>query len=499
MIQSLFTLAKLKTITLAIVILMSTTSLVFSQPVSTEDRPNILFIIADDLGWKDVGFNGSQFYQSPNLDKLASQGMFFTNAYANAPLCTPSRAAIFSGQYAPRTKVYTVGSSARGESAWRVLVPPLNHNRLDPEKITIAEALKTAGYTNGFIGKYHLGATKDANGPLEQGFDKNVAGCYNGKPASYFSPYRHEILPDGPKGEYLTDRLTNEAISFIEDNKEGPFFLTLAYHSPHTPIQAKDEIASRYISKIPSNGQFDPIYAAMIESLDWNIGRIMDRLDHLGITENTVVVFFSDNGGLHAVTSMKPLKGFKGTLDEGGIRVPMLARWPGKIAPATVCHEPVIGTDIYPSFLELAGVEKPKEYPLDGESLILLFLQKGQLKRPAIFWHFPVYLTGSYGMTRLWRTTPVGAIRMGNYKLLEYFEDGHLELYNLRDDIGETNDLATMEPGKAKHMQEVLAEWRRNINAPFPLKKNPEYDSSKKPHRLPKKISRERIYTSNEK
>ena len=462
----------------------------------SKEKPNILFIIADDLGWKDTGFNGSQFFETPNLDKLAAQGMFFTNAYANAPNCAPSRAAIFSGQYAPRTGVYTVGSSVRGESEWRALVPTPNQHRLDTEKITIAEALKPAGYTNGFVGKYHLGASTDGNGPLEQGFDVNIAGCYNGKPTSYFSPYQHEILEDGPEGEYLTDRLTTEAISFINENREGPFFLTLAYHSPHTPIQAKDEIIRKYIPKTPSNGQFDPIYAAMIESLDSNIGRLMNRLDSLGIADNTVVVIFSDNGGLHAVTSMKPLKGYKGMLSEGGIRVPMLVRWPNKVAPATVCHEPVIGTDFYPTFLELAGIVKPKNYPLDGENLVPLFLQKGHLKREAIFWHYPVYLQAGYGLSKLWRTTPVGAVRMGDYKLLEYFEDGHLELYNLKKDVGETSNLALIEPEKAKQMYDVLSHWRKGIGTPFPLEKNPEYDPTKKPHNR-KKGSRERIYTSN--
>ena len=352
---------------------------VYAQDLK-DQKPNILFIIADDLGWKDTGFNGSRFFETPNLDKLAAQGMFFTNAYANAPNCAPSRAAIMSGQYAPRTGVYTVGSSVRGETEWRALIPTPNDPKLPADKITIAEALKAAGYITGFVGKWHLGSSPD-RGPLEQGFDVNIAGCDNGKPASYFSPYHHEILKDGPEGEYLTDRLTDEALKFIDDNRKGPFFLTMSYHSPHTPIQAKDEIIRKYIPKPPSNGQFDPIYAAMIESLDVNIGRIMARLESLEISENTVVVFFSDNGGLHAVTSMKPLKGFKGMLYEGGIRVPMLIKWPGKIAPASVCHEPVIGIDFYPTFLELAGANEPKNYALDGESLVPLINQKGKLKR----------------------------------------------------------------------------------------------------------------------
>ncbi len=465
----------------------------YIQAQKFNEKPNILFIIADDLGWKDTGFNGSQFFETPNIDKLASQGMFFTNAYANAPNCAPSRAAIMSGQYAPRTGVYTVGSSVRGESAWRKLIPTPNQHRLDAEKITIAEALKPAGYSTGFVGKYHLGNSRDKNGPAEQGFDVNIAGCYNGKPASYFSPYYHEILKDGPEGEYLTDRLTDEAISFIDNHKKGPFFLTMAYHSPHTPIQAKDEMIRKYIPKTPSNGQFDPIYAAMIESLDTNIGRLLDTLESLKISENTLVVLFSDNGGLHAVTSMEPLKGFKGMLNEGGIRVPMLVKWPGKIAPATVCHDPVIGTDFYPTFLEIAGAERPKKYELDGENLVPLFKQNGKLERDAIFWHYPVYLQAGYGLNRMWRTTPAGVIRMGDYKLMEFFEDGHLELYNLREDIGETYNIALLEPEKAKEMQKRLSDWRTEIGVPFPLEKNPEYDPTVK-YRKKKKGGRERIY-----
>ena len=473
-------------------ILMSTllTAITLAQQPA---KPNILLIIADDLGWKDTGFNGSQYFETPNLDRLAAQGMFFTNAYANAPNCAPSRAAIFSGQYAPRTGVYTVGRSERGEASWRAVIPTPNKPLLDPEKITIAEALKTQGYTNGFVGKWHLGNDPD-RGPIAQGFDVNVAGCDRGKPVSYFSPYEHEILPDGPDGEYLTDRLTDEALAFIENNKKGPFFLTVAYHSPHTPIQAKDPLIWKYIPKPASNGQFDPIYAGMIESLDHNIGRLMDGLDKHDITENTLVVFFSDNGGLHAVTSMEPLRGAKGMLYEGGIRVPMIARWPGQIAPASICHEPVIGTDLYPTITELAGAKPSKNYPLDGESLVLLFNKPTQkLEREAIFWHYPVYLQAGYGLNRLWRTAPVGVVRMGEYKLMEFFEDGHLELYHLGNDIGETSNLASLEPQKAREMHQLMKEWRERLDAPFPLERNPGYDPSSKPHNQ-KKGGRERIY-----
>jgi len=324
--------------------------------------PNIVFILADDLGWKDVTFNGSNFYETPNIDRLAGQGMFFSNAYSNAPNCAPSRAALMSGQYAPRTGFYTNHSSARGEPSWSAVIPTENHHQLDHSKITLAEALKENGYKTIHLGKWHLGDTPDYY-PEHQGFDVNVAGHKAGKPKTYFSPYGLPNLEDGPEGEYLTDRLTTEAIKFMEQNKEDPFLVYMAYHSVHTPLEAPDSLVRKYIPKPPDNGQFDPYYAAMIESLDHNVGRIMESLDKLGQSENTIVVFYSDNGAMPPVAPDRPLRGFKGTLYEGGIRVPLIIKWPGK--PGGIVNQtPVIGTDLYPTLLDLAGLPTPKIIPL---------------------------------------------------------------------------------------------------------------------------------------
>ncbi|MHC4866603.1 MAG: sulfatase-like hydrolase/transferase [Planctomycetota bacterium] len=445
-------------------------------------RPNFVFMLIDDMGWKDVGFMGSTYYETPNIDALAGQGMVFTSAYTNAPNCAPTRACLLSGQYSPRHGVYTVGSSERGKSHLRKLVPIQNKTVLDSKAVTIAEALKGAGYVSASIGKWHLGKGAD-HGPDAQGFDLNVAGNRSGKPRRYFSPYHFANLADGPEGEYLTDRLTNEAISFIEANKDKPFFLYLSHYAVHTPIKAKKELIAKYEQKPPSNGQANPAYAAMIESVDQGVGRIMHKLDELGLADNTVVFFFSDNGGVVGITSMEPLRGGKGMLYEGGVRVPLIVRRPGTIEAGTKCDVPVIGVDFYPTILEMAGAAKPKGHILDGESIVPLLRGDGNLKRKAVFWHFPAYLQGNYGWKDTWRTTPAGAVRQGDYKLIEYFEDGLLELYNLKSDIGEQDNLAAKMPAKAKQLHRMLKDWRKSLNAPVPTELDPKYNPNKKKER----------------
>jgi arylsulfatase A-like enzyme len=444
-----------------------------------QDKPNIVFILADDLGWKDVSFNGSNFYETPNIDRLASQGVFFSNAYANAPICAPSRAAILSGQYSPRTGFYTNHNSERGESSWRAVIPTTNHHQLDLDKVTIAEALKKHGYKTIHLGKWHVCDTKD-HYPEYQGFDINIAGNKTGKPYTYFSPYGLPNINDGPEGEYLTDRLTDEAIHFISGNRENPFFLYLAFHSPHTPLQAIDSVVWKYVPKPHDNGQFDPFYAAMIEILDYNVGRIMNHLEKLGLDDNTIIVFFSDNGTSSAVAPEKPLRAYKGTLYEGGIRVPLIIKGPG-VLNGIVDQTPVIGTDLYPTLLDLAGISNPEGYQLDGLTVRPLLEGTGTLDREAIFWHFPAYLQGEYGMNKVWRTTPVGAIRKGDYKLLEFFEDGHLELYNLIKDPGEMYNLAEQNPEQSAILYSLMQEWREEMGAPYPLVINPEYEPSSIP------------------
>ena len=450
----------------------------------TSRNPNFVFILIDDMGWRDVGFMGSRYYETPNIDRLAAQGMVFTDAYANAPNCAPTRACLLSGQYGPRHGVYTVGNSDRGSAAGRKLIPVANRTTLPTEIITLAEALRPAGYRSASMGKWHLGVDPDS-GPVAQGFDVNVAGNLAGSPTSYFSPYRNKNLPDGPKGEYLTDRLTEEALAFIEANRARPFFLYLPHYAVHTPIQAKQELVAKYKKKRPDGGQGNPEYAAMIESVDQGVGALLAKLDQLGLADNTVVVFFSDNGGVGGyrelgiaggeITSNRPLRGGKGMLYEGGIREPTIVRWPAKVKAGTRCATPVIGLDFYPTFLEIAGAEKKPGQILDGESLVPLLTGTGTLKRDAIFWHFPAYLQGSKGT---WRTTPCGVIRSGGWKLIEFFEDNRLELYNLADDIGEAADLAEKMPEKAKELHDRLVAWRKAVNAPVPTEKNPQFDPS---------------------
>jgi len=454
---------------------------------SSKPKPNFVFILIDDMGWKDVGFMGSRYYETPSIDRLAGQGIVFTDAYTNAPNCAPTRACILSGQYTPRHGVYTVGSSQRGPAKFRKLVPIPNETKLASSFVTIAEALKPAGYVSASIGKWHLGDDPEL-GPVGQGFDVNVAGYRAGHPASYFSPYKNPKLEDGPKGEYLTDRLTDEATRFIERNREKPFFLYLPHYAVHTPLQAKKALIEKYRNKKGSGGQHNPTYAAMIESTDRGVGRIMAKLDELKLADNTVVLFFSDNGGVggyralgiegQEITSNSPLRGGKGMLYEGGIRVPMIVRWPGEARPGSVCNTPVVGIDFYRTFLEMAGAQKRPRQILDGESLVRLLKQSGTLKRDAIFWHFPCYLEGGHGT---WRTTPAGAIRQGDLKLIEFFEDNRLELYNLRDDIGEKHDLAKVMPEKARQLHRRLVEWRKSVGAPVPSKPNPGYDPEAKP------------------
>ena len=450
-----------------------------AQAAPNEERPpNVVLIFADDLGWRDVGFMGSDYYRTPHLDRLARQGMTFTDAYANAPNCAPTRACLMSGQYTPRHGVYTVGTSARGPAHLRKLVPTPNETVLDEEIVTLAESFHKAGYATASMGKWHLGPD-----PRTQGFDINVAGSNDGSPrGGYFSPYRIPNIEDGPEGEYVTDRLADEALHFIEQHVDEPFFLYLPHFAVHTPIQAKPELTEKYQDQPASHGQHHPAYAAMIESLDESVGRIMARLDELKLADETVVIFCSDNGGHGVVTSNQPLRGWKGMLYEGGIRVPLVVRWPGKVEAGSRSETPVITSDFYPTLLEITGATAP-EQPLDGESLLPLLTEQGQLQRTALYWHFPAYLEANRGAKDPWRTTPAGAIREGDWKLIEYFEDGRLELYNLADDLSEGNNLAQSMPERTQQLHQKLKQWRRAIDAPVPSERNPKYNPQAKPQR----------------
>ncbi len=437
-------------------------------------KPNVVFFFIDDMGWTDLGFMGSKYYESPHVDKLAKEGMVFMNAYAAAPNCAPSRACLMSGQYSPRHGVYTVSNSDRGSAKHRKLIPTKNTIHLAEKFVTMGEALQAGGYVTATMGKWHLG-----DDPATQGFDVNIAGKSWGSPSGggYHSPYKYPNLEQKEKGEYLTDRLGVEACKFIEKNKDKPFFLYLTHYSVHTPIQAKPELKKKYEAKKPTERHKNAAYAAMIESTDDSVGAVLCKLEELGLSDNTIVLFFSDNGGHGGVTSNAPLRGSKGMLYEGGIREPMIVKWPGVTKPGSVCRENVIGVDFYPTLLEVTKTPAPKDYLLDGLSLVpLLENPQAKLKRKALHWHFPAYLQGYTVRHGNFRTTPAGAVRMGDWKLIEFFEDGTLELYNTGKDISENKNLAKEMPAKVKEMHQVMLAWRKHTRAPVPTKLNPAYD-----------------------
>lgn len=440
--------------------------------------PNIIFVLADDLGWTDVNsFDPLKrgYYETPNIDKLAEQGMKFYQAYTNAANCSPTRAALMSGQYYPNQPIYTVGTPKQGK-----LIPAPNAHVLPLEKITIAEVLKQAGYRTAFIGKWHIGNPPET-GPKQQGFAINVGGYKAGDPnawkGGYFQPNNNPYIHDAKKGEYLTDYLTRKGVEFIQDYQDVPFYLQLSYYTPHSPYQAPETLVEKYKQKQGRLGHNNPVYAAMIESLDHGVGQLMDVLDDLGIAENTIVIFYSDNGGRGGygflgheeenITSNFPLKGGKTTFYEGGIRVPLIVRWPEVIEPGTQSEEPVISIDFYPTLLDAAGLDKPKNYALDGLSLLPLFKNScDTLKRKSLYWHFPGY------PLNIWRTTPVSVIRTGPWKLMKFYETGQAELYNLRIDIGEQYNLADELPEIRQKLQHQLENWLELNNAPLPQKRN---------------------------
>lgn len=455
-------------------------------------RPNIVFILIDDLGWRDLSSYGSTFYETPHIDRLAAQGMSFTQGYAACPVCSPTRASLLTGKY-PATLGLTDwidwGFGIHPARGKLVDAPYVNH--LSLHETSIASALRSAGYQTWHVGKWHLGG--EAYYPENHGFEVNIGGCQWGSPhQGYFSPWKIPNLADEPAGKHLGDHLTDEAIRLIEERDERPFFLNLWYYEVHTPIQAKPEKIRKYEQKARdlhldemqtfAEGDYfpvehkrnqrilrrlvqsDPVYAGMIENLDENIGRVLNTLDQQGIAEDTMVIFTSDNGGLATAegspTSNAPLSEGKGWMYEGGTREPWILRWPGQVTPGSTCLSPITSPDLYPTLLEAAGLPLNPSQHCDGTSLLPLLRQEGGLNRPAIFWHYPHY--GNQG------GTPGSAVRLGSYKLIEFFEDRHLELYNLDQDVSEKVNLAQEEPQRAKEMHQVLTEWREKVGAKIP-------------------------------
>ncbi len=454
-------------------------------------KPNILFILVDDLGYMDIGANNPDtFYETPNIDGLAATGMRFTDGYAANPVCSPTRYSIMTGKYPSRVDATNFFSGAR-EGLFK---PAPLHDRMPLEEITLAEALKTVGYKTFFAGKWHLGPNEHY-WPTKQGFDINKGGWTRGGPyggGRYFSPYGNPRLDDGPTGEHLPDRLAAETMQFMEQHKDGPFLAYLSFYSVHTPLMAPEKLVEKYKRKAERLGlvgkqefateeqvlpiqadrqvrisQQHAVYAAMMEAMDTNVGRVLDKLETLGIANNTVVCFMSDNGGLSTSeglpTSNLPLRGGKGWTYEGGIREPYLIRWPGNTKPGSVNETPVSSIDFYPTLLEIAGAQI--NHPIDGISLVPELKQSDTIERDALYWHYPHY-SNQGGI-------PSGAIRMGNWKLIERYEDGRLHLYNLKDDIGELNDLADKEPERVATMKSKLHAWYKDVDAKFLRPKDP--------------------------
>ncbi|MFM9000082.1 MAG: sulfatase [Opitutia bacterium] len=460
-------------------------------------QPNIVLIMADDLGWTDLGCFGSKYYETPAIDRLAAGGMRLTNHH-HCQNCTPTRAALLSGQYGARTGVYTVGGIERFDWSKRPLRPVDNLTNLPLDRDTFADQLKKAGYATGMFGKWHIGENGPQH-PGRRGFDEALVtmGAHFGFKVNPPTEY--------PSGAYLADWLTDRAVDFIGRNKDRPFLLYLPHFGVHSPFHAKKDLVERFKGKPGVGGHNSPTYAAMIASVDESVGRVMAKLEELKLADDTILIFVSDNGGVGGydrpdglirepgketkgkkskadddedgggITDNTPLRSGKGSLYEGGTRVPFIVSWPGRTKPGSTADLPTAHVDLFPTLLELAGAAKPRQV-LDGESLVPLLTGKSAtLRREAIYQHFPGYLGSGPG---LWRTTPVSLIHAGDWKLMEYLEDGKLELYNLREDIGETKNLAESMPDKAKELHAKLVAWRKEVNAPMPTANKPSAEAA---------------------
>lgn len=428
-------------------------------------KPNILFILIDDMGWMDLGCQGNPHLKTPNIDRFATEGIRFTDAYAPAPVCSPTRAALMTGHSPARLHLTNhLPHQDRFTPPESKLLPAEMRDHLPLEYTTIAERLRDeAGYATAFIGKWHLYKGREEKFAAQfQGFDINIGGCSYGGPPTFFDPYRIPFLTDRKEGEYLPDRLADETISFMRKQVQAkkPFYVALWNYTVHWPMEAPAEFVAKWADK-PKVGYNHKIYPAMLETMDLAIARVLGELERLKIEEETFVVFTSDNGPFGGVGDARPLRGDKGHLYEGGIRVPLIVRWPGKVAAGKVREDPVILTDFYPTLLEVAGLKTRKHYPGDGESLLPLLTNKGDLERDAIFWHYPNFA--------FHRDNRLGsAIRMGDYKLIEFFDRNEVELYNLRVDLGEKKNLAGVEAGRVQEMRKRLSRWREKSGARMP-------------------------------
>jgi arylsulfatase A len=454
-------------ISLLVLVAGLATPAAFAAPGS----PNVVLIVVDDLGWADFGCYGSRFHDTPNIDALARRGVRFTDAYAACPVCSPSRAAILTGRYPARLNLTDWLPGRKDQPSQKLLRPEIRQ-QLPLEEVTIAECLKTAGYATASIGKWHLGGPRFW--PESQGFDLNVGGTATGSPPGGYFRFKTPNLAAHDDSEYLTDRLTEEAIGFIEANGARPFFLYLPHYAVHVPLQAKAKLVEEYRAKPAGDSpQHNPIYAAMMRSLDDGVGRLVAAIEARGIADRTVVIITSDNGGLSVKegpntpsTSNAPLRAGKGYLYEGGIRVPLIVSWPGVTRPGTTSDVPVSGQDLFPTLLAIAGVAPPEGRPIDGEGLVALLQGEGKPRRDALFWHYPHYSNQG--------GKPGGAIRAGGLKLIEWYEGEPAELYDLARDVGEQHDLARDRPDEVARLRGRLAAWRASVDARMP-RPNPDY------------------------
>tara|TARA_B100000614_G_scaffold202527_2_gene183990 strand:- start:351 stop:1721 length:1371 start_codon:yes stop_codon:yes gene_type:complete len=431
-------------------------------------KPNVLFILIDDMGWMDLGCQGNKNLRTPNIDNLAKGGMRFTDAYAPAPVCSPTRAAIITGQSPARLQITNhLPHQDRFTPKDSKLLPAKMLNHLSLESETLAERLKKdAHYATAFIGKWHLYTGRDKKyNPLNQGFDINIGGCSYGGPPTFFDPYRIDFLPDRKEGEYLPNRLADEAIAFIseQNSKDKPFFVALWNYTVHWPMEAPDKLVEKY-KNLPVKGYRDHRYAAMIEAMDIAIGKVLKSLDDLNITEETLVIFTSDNGPFGGVGDASPLRADKGHLYEGGIRVPLIVRWPGKVEAGAVEETPVILTDLHPTILSATGLDLNSTIPNDGHNLLPLLKGKEKLKNRAVYWHYPNFA--------FHRDNRLGsAIREGDHKLIHFYDTDSVELYNLKNDIGEKNDLSGKMPQLASRLKNKLKVWLQDSGAVMPTKR----------------------------
>lgn len=463
-----------------------------TQSVSiSAERTNVVFFLVDDLGYSDLGCYGSSFYETPNIDALAKSGAKFTDAYAACPVCSPTRASIMTGQWPQRVGI-TDYIGAPAPEKWKrntPLLPASYSDRLDLETPTLAKVLKKSGYQTFFAGKWHLGP--EGWWPENQGFDINRGGIDRGGPyggKKYFSPYGNPRLSDGPDGEHLPDRLASEAVEFIEQHKDRPFFTYISFYSVHTPLIAREDLRKKYEEKKQKLGleakwgregerdvrlvQEHAVYAAMVEAMDLAVGKVLNKLEELGLSENTLVIFTSDNGGLSTSegwpTSNLPLRGGKGWMYEGGIREPLIIKWPNLVSPGIEVSTPVSSPDFMPTIMAATNSNPLENQVIDGENLLPLF-EDASLTERALYWHYPHY--GNQG------GAPSAAIRKGDWKLVEWQEDQRVELFNLRDDISESHDLARMHPDKVTELRGQLRKWQNQVDAKFPAA-NSNFDPS---------------------